>query len=83
MSFLYEDKRFCAWVFTKGKKMTRQIFAMGDGGLDGKNPMVDLYILAQTKKSKTKNLSPSNSPVPDSRKGLIKYFYSLYERYRL
>jgi peptidase E len=56
-----------------------QIVAAGDGMLDSENPFMDLYVLAQTGKKKPKiAMLPTASG--DSQ-NLIKYFYSIFERY--
>ena len=59
--------------------MSKIVIALGDGGLDGSHPLMDLYILAQAKKPNPKVcfLPTASGDSP----GLIKFFYSLYERY--
>lgn len=56
-----------------------QIIALGDGGLDTEDPMMDLYILAQSKKKEPKVcLIPTAS---GDNPGLINLFRKLYSRY--
>jgi len=55
------------------------VIASGDGGLDSKSPLMDLYILAQAKKENPKVCLLPTAGGDDQ--GLIKYFYSLYNRY--
>lgn len=58
---------------------TKTIIAQGDGGLDGKNPYLDLYILAQANKRNPKVcLLPTAS---GDNKGLIDYFEHIFKRY--
>jgi dipeptidase E len=57
----------------------KTIIAFGDGGLDSKCAYIDLYILAQAKKKKPKVCFLPTAGADNQ--GLIKYFYSLYERY--
>ena len=57
----------------------RQIIAFGDGGLDDKTPLMDLYILAQSNKTIPKVcLLPTAS---GDNGGLIQYFHKLFSRY--
>lgn len=59
--------------------MSKTVICLGDGGLDGKSPLMDLYILAQAKKKNPKVcfLPTASGDSPD----LIKYFKRLFERY--
>lgn len=59
--------------------MTSQIIAMGDGGLDNRNPLLDLYILAQSgvKRPKVCFLGTASG---DSQ-GLTNHFEYLFKRY--
>src|SRR5271165_6985542 len=60
-------------------KTKRQAILFGDGGLCEEDPLMDLYVLAQTGKKFPKVcLLPTASC--DNR-GIIKYFYTLYDRY--
>jgi dipeptidase E len=57
----------------------KQCIAMGDGGLDGKSPYMDLYILAQTKKRRPKVCFLGTAS--GDNEGLINYFKHVFERY--
>lgn len=57
----------------------RQVICMGDGGMDGNNPLTDLYILAQSKKKEPKIcFLPTAS---GDHMGLVKDFLYLFGRY--
>jgi len=57
----------------------RQCIAMGDGGLDGSNPYMDLYILAQSQKEKPKVCFLGTASGDNT--GLIKFFHRIFDRY--
>jgi len=59
--------------------ITRTIIAFGDGGLDNRNPLMDLYILAQSN-VKTPKVCFLATASGDNQ-GLINHFYHLFERY--
>lgn len=59
--------------------MTKQVIAMGDGGIDAKNPLMDLYILAQSKKPIPK-ICFLPTAMGDNQ-GLIRYFMHVFESY--
>jgi dipeptidase E len=59
--------------------MKKQIIALGNGGLNSKNPLLDFYILAQSQKKNPKIcLLPTASG--DDR-GLVKYFLDVYSNW--
>jgi len=60
-------------------EIIKQVFAMGDGGLDDKTPVMDIYILAQSKKTLPKVCFLPTASGDNG--GLVKYFYELYKRY--
>jgi peptidase E len=57
----------------------KQIIAIGSGGMDGKNPSIELYILAQTKKQNPKILFLGTPSGDDG--GYIKYFMEYFDRF--
>ncbi len=57
----------------------KQIIAIGSGGMDGKNPSIELYILAQAKKSNPKILFLATPSGDDG--GYIKYFMEYFDRF--
>lgn len=60
-------------------EIVRQVIAMGDGGTDDKTPVLDLYILAQTKKT-----NPRICFLPTAsgdNMGYANYFKQLFSRY--
>jgi peptidase E len=59
--------------------MTKQIIAFGDGMLDSKSPYADLYILAQTGKTKPKVLFLGTASGDNA--GYTKYFYQMFDRF--
>lgn len=57
----------------------KQIICLGDGGLDGNNPLMDLYILAQTNKRNPKIcFLPTAS---GDAEGYCKYFKHVFSKY--
>ena|SRR5271165_1035009 len=57
----------------------KQIIAIGSGGMDDKNPSIELYILAQAKKPNPKILFLA-TPAGDEG-GYIKYFKDYFDRF--
>lgn len=57
----------------------KQVIAMGDGGLDGNNPYMDLYILAQAQKKNPKVCFLGTASGDNA--GLTKFFYHVFGRY--
>jgi peptidase E len=57
----------------------KQIIAIGSGGMDGKNPSIELYILAQSKKQNPKILFLPTPSGDDG--GYIKYFMEYFGRF--
>lgn len=59
--------------------MAKTIIALGDGGLDGNNPLMDLYILAQAKKKNPKVLFlPTAS---GDNEGICRHFKNVFSNY--
>lgn len=60
-------------------EIKKQVICMGDGGTDGKNPLMDLYILAQSNKRIPKIcFLPTASGDND---GYVNYFKEVFNRY--
>lgn len=58
----------------------REIIAYGCGGVDGENPWLDLYLLAQNKSSKKPKICFLPTASGDNHQ-LISYFKSIFEQY--
>lgn len=59
--------------------VVKQVIAMGDGGIDGKSPLMDLYILAQARKNRPKICFLGQAS--GDNEGYEKYFYHMFGRY--
>lgn len=59
--------------------MSKQCICLGDGGLDGKSPYTDLYILAQAKKQNPRVCFLPTASADNH--NMIKYFHLLFDRY--
>lgn len=59
--------------------MTKQVIAIGSGGLDGKNSSIELYILAQCKKRNPRICFLGTAS--GDNEGYIKYFHAFFDRF--
>ena len=59
--------------------MSKQVICFGDGGIDNNNPLMDLYVLAQSNKKMPKIcfLATASGDSP----GYIEYFKKVFKNY--